>query len=390
MDFDYSDIKYYGDEDFAPAIARLLAEPTTYRIGRYLNSNTSDEQVKEYLLSFKDNGEFQINFILQIIKKLIAKSMLSLTSNGAEDIDINGDKKYVFITNHRNIVMDASILNHELHRFHPENFEATAIAIGNNLLKIPWVKDLARLNKSFVVIRDSSVQQMLENSKKLSNYMRHLIVENKSSVWIAQREGRAKDGNDLTQPGLLKMFQMSGENDFVKNYAELNIIPVAISYEHDPCIREKVREIASIENTGAYVKSPMDDFNSMYNGLMGPKGRVHLSYGKQITEDDLSEIDASLPRNEKIKRLAEIVDDFIHTNYKLWPSNYIATDLLNESTQFASHYTSEEKNKFETFADTTLADIEGNLLQNKSIFLKMYANPVKNCHKKNSDFAFNF
>jgi 1-acyl-sn-glycerol-3-phosphate acyltransferase len=390
MEIDFSDIKYYEEDDLQAALARLVEEPNLWRVCRFLNPNTSNEAAIAQISSYSSVKDFQINFILQVIKKLVAESVDQLTSNGAEHYSSDLNQKYVFITNHRNIVMDASIVNLELYNYFLNNYESTAIAIGNNLLNIPWVKDLARLNKCFVVIRDASVQQMLENSKKLSQYIRQLITENKSSVWIAQREGRTKDGNDFTQQGVLKMFQMSANEDFVENFSQLRIAPVAISYEYDPCVREKVIELATIENTGEFVKGPLDDFNSMYNGIMGYKGRIHINFGPAISEDWLKKINPDLPKNEKIKQIAEYIDDFIWTHYHLWPNNYIATDLLNQDTQFASHYSAEEKAKFIELMHKKLDGIEGNPLQHEQIFLKMFANVVKNAHRKSDQFQFKF
>jgi hypothetical protein len=391
MEEDFSDIRYYGEEDLNEVIARLLEEPTIYRIGRFVLGQVSEDDIKKELLSYKHVKAFQIDFILQIIKKIIAKSTDGLTSEGAGNYSHSTSDKYMFITNHRNIVLDASFINHELFEAYNDDFESTAIAIGNNLLGIPWVKDMARLNKSFVVIRDASVQQMLENSKKLSRYIRKLITESISSVWIAQKEGRAKDGNDFTQPGLLKMFQMSGGGNFVEDYGSLHMVPVAISYEYDPCIADKVKEQIAIENEGAYVKGPMDDFNSMYNGLMGYKGRVHLSYGPEITPEILATLDGDIPKNEKIKHLAEYIDDFIHSNYRLWPNNYIAADMINSDAQFESFYSADEKVSFENYMNEKLSPLgDENKEQQISIFLKMHAYPVRNAYKNNTDFRFNF
>ncbi len=390
MEHNYSEIRYYGEEDLKEVIERLLKEPTIYRIGRYVMGNVTDEQIKEKLRSYDNVKDFQVHFILQVIKKIIEDTVDLISSEGVDKFSRSTNDKYMFITNHRNIVLDASFLNHELHMAYGNDFESTAIAIGNNLLNIPWVKDLARLNKSFVVIRDSGVQQMLENSRNLSSYIRRLIKERISSVWIAQKEGRAKDGNDYTQPGLLKMFQMQGSNDFVKDFAELHMVPVAISYEYDPCISQKVKEQAIIENDGVYVKTPIDDFNSMYNGLMGYKGRVHLSFGDEITEDVLVKMDGNIPKNEKIKHLADYIDDFIHSHYQLWPNGFIAADLLNNKRQFEDKYTQEMKEKFLKYMDDKLNEIEGDRKQFERIFLTIHANPIKNSYKYHDKFVFDF
>lgn len=391
MEEDFSDIRYYGEDDLNEVIERLLDEPTIYRIGKFVLGQVSDEEIKNELRSFQKVIDFQVDFILEIIKKIIIKSTDGLTSDGAGKFSHSKNDKYMFITNHRNIVLDASFINHELFVAYQDDFESTAIAIGNNLLNVPWIKDMARLNKSFVVIRDASVQQMLENSKKLSRYIRKLITERVSSVWIAQREGRAKDGNDATQPGLLKMFQMSGSGNFVEDYGSLHIVPVAISYEYDPCVTEKVKERIAIENEGSYVKGPLDDFTSMYNGLMGYKGRVHLSYGEEITPEVLSKMDGQISKNEKIKHLADYIDDFIHDNYKLWSNNYIASDMINSKVQFDNFYTQEEKIAFEKYMEEKLLPFgNDNKEQQVLIFLKMHSYPVKNAYKKNTDFTFDF
>ncbi len=390
MEHNYSEIRYYGEEDLKEVVDRLLKEPTIYRIGRYVMGNVTDEQIREKLRSYDNVKDFQVHFILQVIKKIIEDTVDHISSEGVDKFSRSPNDKYMFITNHRNIVLDASFLNHELHMAYGNDFESTAIAIGNNLLNIPWVKDLARLNKSFVVIRDSGVQQMLENSRNLSSYIRRLIKERISSVWIAQKEGRAKDGNDFTQPGLLKMFQMQGSNDFVKDFAELHMVPVAISYEYDPCISQKVKEQAIIENDGVYVKTPIDDFNSMYNGLMGYKGRVHLSFGDEITEDVLAKMNGNIPKNEKIKLLADYIDKFIHSHYKLWPNGFIAADLLNNKCQFEDKYTQEMKEKFLKYMDDKLNEIEGDRKQFERIFLTIHANPIKNSYKYHDKFVFDF
>ncbi len=391
MEEEFSDIRYYGEEDLNEVIQRLLDEPTVYRIARFIFGQVSEDEVKKELRNYKTIKEFQIDFIIKIIKKIIITSTDGLTSEGVDKYSHSTSDKYMFITNHRNIVLDASFVNYELYEAYQEDFESTAIAIGNNLLGIPWVKDMARLNKSFVVIRDASVQQMLDNSKRLSKYIRKLITERISSVWIAQKEGRAKDGNDFTQQGLLKMFQMSGSGNFVEDYASLHIVPAAISYEYDPCITDKVKEQIAIENGGSYTKGPLDDFNSMYNGLMSYKGRVHISYGDEITKDVLESLDGNISKNEKIKHLADYIDNFIYSNFKLWPNNYIASDMINSKKQFESFYTSEERNKFENYMLEKLAPLgEANKDQQIYIFLKTHAYPVRNAYRNNSDFSFDF
>lgn len=388
-DIDYSDIRFYDDNDFPEVIKKLAYEPEMRRIVRFLlDGNILDEEVPSFLLSFKNIKDFQLNFIINVIKKVREVSVKEFTYSGIENVDYS--EPHLFLTNHRNIVLDASFLNLALWENNANEFKSTGIAIGDNLLTIPWVRDMARINKSFIVKRGLGVQQMLESSKKLSNYIRDLITKDQTSVWIASREGRTKDGNDITQAGLLKMFQMSSSENFVENYSELKILPVAISYEFDPCDSDKVKELVTKLNKGKFEKGPMDDFISMFNGLMGEKGRVHYEFGKEITAVDLQALDADVPKNEKIKHLADYLDDFYHQNYRLWPSNYIAADMLNENTTFSDFYSQADYDYFEDMMNNRTKRIEGDAAQIKHIYLSMFAYPVKNHFKNDDNYSFKF
>ncbi len=389
IDFDYSDIRFYDDGDYAQVIQRLAYEPEMRRVVRFLmDGNIEDKDVPPYLLSFKNVHDFQMNFIIKVIKKVQKNSIEDLTSDGLENVDPN--KAFLFLTNHRNIVLDASLINLVLYNRKLEGFKSTAIAIGDNLLTIPWVRDIARINKSFIVKRGLGVQEVLESSKKLSQYIRKLITEDNTSIWIAHREGRTKDGNDSTQAGLLKMFQMSSKDSFVENYGALRILPVAISYEFDPCDSSKVNELVTIANEGKYEKGPTDDFNSMFSGLMGEKGRVHYSFGKEITFDDLRALDDNIPKNEKIKLLADSLDHFYHKHYKLWPSNYVAADVLNGNKVFAEYYTADDRANFEEMMKSRTKRLEGDIDQLQKIYLMMFAYPVKNRFKDDDTYQFSF
>ena len=388
-DIDYSDIRFYNDDDYEKVMKELAYEPEMRRVVRFLlDGNILDEEVPPYLLNFKDINDFQLNFIINVIKKIRKTSVKEFSYGGLENVDYS--KPHLFLTNHRNIVLDAAFLNLALWENNEKDFQSTGIAIGDNLLTIPWVRDIARINKSFIVKRGLGVQQMLESSKKLSNYIRDLITKDNTSVWIASREGRTKDGNDFTQAGLLKMFQMSSQEKFVENFGELNILPVAISYEFDPCDSAKVKELVTIANEGKYEKGPLDDFNSMFNGLMGEKGRVHYQFGKEISLDELKSLDGDIPKNEKIKHLADYLDDFYHQNYKLRPSNYIATDLLNDNSVFAKHYTAEDSAYFVDMMQNRTKRIEGDVEQIKRTYLSMFAYPVKNRYKNDNQYHFDF
>lgn len=283
----------------------------------------------------------------------------------------------MFISNHRDIVLDASFLNVMLVDV---GYGMTQIAIGDNLLIRPWIETLVRLNNSFIVKRNVPVRQMLEVSKVLSAYIRHTIVDTKESIWIAQREGRAKDSDDRTQPSILKMLNMSGKGDVVSNLMELNIFPVAISYEFDPCDYLKAKEFQQKRDDPNFVKSQRDDLLSMETGILNNKGRVHFSLASPIN-DQLAQLDRTLDKNELINRIAGIIDKEIYKHYRFYPCNYVAYDMLTNTRRFSDHYGLSDKKQFEAYLQGQLDKI---VLPNKdeaflrTKILEMYTNPLKN------------
>jgi hypothetical protein len=263
---------------------------------------------------------------------------------------------------------------------HKHGFETTEIAIGSNLLIQPWIADLVKLNKSFVVNRNVTVRQMLESSKQLSNYINFALNTKKSSIWIAQREGRTKDGDDRTQQSLLKMLQMSGGKEFSSHFKNLRIVPVAISYEYEPCDAMKTLEVHLKESESGYQKTAKDDLRSMIRGMINEKGRVHFHIGKPISFmlDIIENMDES---RDKYKALADLIDYRIHKHYKLWPDNYIAFDIVNNCTDFKDKYTTEEKELFLKHMEkkiSTISDRAIDINRLNQIFFEIYANPVKN------------
>lgn len=389
MNYNYDEIRYYNDNDFKKVILELAEEPTMYRILRYYKGISDAEEAKKFLLGFKNIKEFQLSFIINLMQKIIDDSISDLSFDGLEHLEKG--KKYLFLTNHRNIVMDVATLNYVLYKHFKKDFQSTAIAIGNNLLSIPWVQHLARINKSFLVERGLNPQQMLLSSKRLSAYIRENISQGVNSVWLANREGRAKDGNDFTQAGLIKMLTMSAKGVFAENIGELHIVPVAISYENDPCDIYKVSELAAKENNIKYEKAPMEDFNSMFAGLMGQKGRVHFQFGKELTKDILLKINENAPVNMKVRNLCDYLDNFYFSHYRLFENNYIAADLLNNQHCFSHLYSQQQYDSFVTEMEEKLQQTSGDMEQNRRIFLKMTANPTKNYYSTiDSDYKFNF
>jgi len=389
MNYDYSDIKYYNDEEFRKYLPVLAEEPTMHRILSYFKPGITAQETKEFLLSFDNIADFQGRFIIHLVEKIINDSIDDLTCDGLENVDPS--KKYLFITNHRNIVLDVAGLNYVMYREFQERFRSTAIAIGDNLLTIPWVKHLARMNKSFLVERQLQPQEMLNSSKRLSQYIHDIITGGHDSVWIAHREGRTKDGNDFTQAGLIKMLAMSGEGLLSEKLGELHLLPVVISYENDPCDTMKIKELAAIQRGEKYVKGPMEDFNSMFSGLMGHKGRVHYHFGAELTREQLLKLNENIPVNQRVRNLCEYLDTFIYSNYRLYEKNYIATDILNGNSAFSHLYTRAKYDDFIAEMEEKLNTVDGDYQQNKEIFLKMFAYPVKNYYSVvDHDYTFDF
>lgn len=286
---------------------------------------------------------------------------------------VDNNVSYTFMSNHRDIILDSAILN-VLLRNHGAKY--TRPAIGSNLLINEWVTDFVKLNSCFTIERDITVREMLSSSSIRSQYIRETIEENEDSVWIAEKEGRTKNGDDRAQQSLLKMLKMSGTANFSDNFKALHLMPLSISYEWEPCDSLKTQELYT-RTVGEYIKTPEDDMNSMLTGLSTYKGRVHFHIDK-LTDSELDKLN-DLPSNgERIEALAALIDAKIHKNFKLWPNNYIAYDLLHSVNKFSSQYTPEEKARFIQIMTQKMDKLEGNISMLNNIFLEIYANPVKN------------
>jgi hypothetical protein len=254
------------------------------------------------------------------------------------------------------------------------------IAIGDNLLAAPWIKDLVRVNKSFIVERSAGVREMLMSSKRMAEYMHYVIEKKNDNVWIAQREGRAKDSDDRTQPSILKMMAMGGTGNIIERLMQLHIVPLAISYEYDPCDFLKAMEFQLKRDVEGWKKTKQDDVMSMRTGIMGYKGRIHY-HAAPCIDDFLQTLDPNMPKGELFDTIAAHIDKQIHANYMLYPCNYIAADMLAGNDNLATNYTAEDKAAFEKYLESRLAMID---IPNKDeAFLReriltMYANPAKN------------
>ena len=321
---------------------------------------------------------FQLRFMKPVVKHILRKCS-SGYSFGHSCIN-NGEERYTFISNHRDIVLDSAILDVMLYENH---FPTTCeIAIGDNLLIYPWIKKLVKLNKAFTVRRGLSPRELLESSRLMSRYMHHAIGVKRQNIWIAQREGRAKDSNDQTQESVLKMLAMGGDGSPTERLRELNIVPLTISYEYDPCDYLKAQEFQMKRDNPAYKKSKQDDLQNMKVGILGRKGHIHYEAAPCINTwlDELSE----LPRTELFAEIARRMDKQIHAGYRLYPGNYVAADLLTGGKDYSSHYTNAQKEAFEEYLKGRIALVQ---VENKDEgflrerLLTMYANPVFNKHK---------
>ena len=371
----FDPIRPFEPDELPDVFDRLLQNEQFCSVLAYLYPDVPKEALAEKMHACKDNLDFQKTFCYGFLVQLLAR-----LSKGC-DIDIaslDTDSRYTFISNHRDIVLDSALLDKLLI---DAGFNTTCeIAIGDNLLKLPWVKDLVRVNKSFIVERALSMREMLMASKRLSEYMHFVIAEKNDNVWIAQREGRAKDSNDRTQEAILKMMVMGGEGSIIDRLKQLHLVPLAISYEYDPCDYLKAAELQARRDNPCWQKGPMDDVTSMQTGIMGYKGYIHYQCADCI-DSYLDTIPADTPKTELFRLIADHIDRQIFAGYRLYPNNYVALDLLHGDSAHADHYTAEDKAQFEAYLKDQLDKIEMEGKDNAYLreqMLKMYANPAIN------------
>ena len=367
-------IRPFTPEELPAAYDRLLADPGFQAVLAYLYPGVPVEAVGEKMRQCRTSLEFQLAFCYGFLEQLLAKAAKGCDMD-AGNIDVSG--RYTFVSNHRDIVLDSALLDKLLVDV---GFSTTCeIAIGDNLLSLPWVRDLVRVNKSFIVERSLSPRQMLMASKRMSDYMHFAIAEKHENVWIAQREGRAKDSDDRTQPAILKMMAMGGEGTPAERLAQLHIVPLAISYEFDPCDYLKAKELQQRRDDKEFKKAPGDDVLSMRTGIVGFKGRIHYHCAPCI--DGFLATLSDVPKGEFFDRVAAYIDRGIHRNYRLFPSNLVALDLLEHSDAHAGDYTPEEKGFFLKYIEGQLAKIEMEHPDREFLreqMLTMYANPARN------------
>lgn len=376
--YDFTDIAPIDDALFKEKMSALVEEPGFENAVRFVLPEYDYAEFKKQLLLIENKEELQHRIMFPFLERLAKLTTTGITVDGLDKIE--SGKAYTFITNHRDIVLDASFLNLCFLRAGRRTSE---IAIGNNLLVYNWISDLVRLNKSFIVKRNLPISRALEAAMELSAYIHYAIAVKNESIWIAQREGRAKDSNDVTQESLVKMLAIGGEGEFIDRLLEINLSPVAISYEFDPNDYLKTREFLLKRLDAAYKKSQHDDLLSMETGMLQNKGRIHFSIEGSIN-DQLAGINRSLPKAVQVKEVCRVIDHAIHSRYKIYPHNFVAYDLLHETDRFQSHYTPEEKEAFKMYVASqlgkvgidNLSDLDMNFMN--QMMLTMYANPLKN------------
>ena len=367
---EFDSIRPYYDSEVPAAAERLCQSEAFLDLFKQL-FKLDKAPIIAMLKKIKTKDQFQQYLFGPIVRKLMDMTTDGVTIEGIELIDNNAS--YTFMSNHRDIILDSAILN-VLLREHGAKY--TRPAIGSNLLINDCVTDFVKLDSCFVVERDITVREMISSSSLRSQYIRETIQENEYSVWIAEKEGRTKNGDDRVQQALLKMLKISGPANFAENFKELHLMPLAISYEWEPCDALKTQELYT-RSVGEYTKTPEADMNSMITGLKDYKGRIHF-HMDQLKDAELDEIDNLPSNNDKIEALANLIDSKIHKNYKLWPNNYIAYDLLHSVNKFNKYYTPEEKENFIRVMTQKIDKLEGNVSLLNNIFLEIYANPVKN------------
>lgn len=365
----FSDIAYYPDSEVQGVLHRNRENTMFQALINYVFPDKSEQEVKEILSSCQSIQSWQTNVLRPLLQRMLKETANGFTVEGLENLDKT--QTYLYISNHRDIVLDTSLTNMALL---DADGIMSASAIGNNLVQLPFLMDFAKISRNFLVKRGLSPREMLMSSKKLSSYIHFLINENNRSVWIAQREGRAKDGNDETNPGLLKMIAMAaGKSDPVSYLGALNIVPIAMSYEYDPTDYLKVKELYLKQEGKTYEKAENEDLQHILKGVLGQKGKIYLSFGKPMTTDIAEIVNTTIPNNKKIQLLAQRISQRIQGQYHLQPSNYMAYDALYTTSEYRDKYTAADKAIF----DERLAVYDFNEAETE-IFYKIYANPVLN------------
>lgn len=379
----FEDIRPFRPDEVPEVIERLLLEPSFFEMMRYVYPNLGKDDIEEMMRSITTVDQFQEEISAPAFKVIAQMTTSGLTFSNMDVIE--PDKAYLFLSNHRDIILDSALLNVSLLE---KGLQTTQIAIGDNLLQNQVIRDVVRLNKSFIVHRNLHPKEMLAASKRLSNYIHKTIREDHTSIWLAHKEGRSKDGDDRTASGLLKMLVSSVDDSIHEALTKLNIVPMVVSYEYDPCDIFKAHELLARRENEVYEKRPGEDYRSALKGITGHKGRVNIAIGN-VLRTSLERLPADVSKNEQFRLLSQEIDRRMHLRYRLWPTNYIAHDLLTGTREFNSEYTGIQKVAFRNYLRGRVLQLtlnhKGGILKRerymraaREVMLQMYANPVIN------------
>lgn len=369
---EFTDISPYTDAEAVEALGKLADHPAVVEVSKAIFPDKEPEFLRKILKSVKSIDEFQVLVMNKAVEWVLSTTAHNFSYDGIGNLKkING--KFLAMSNHRDIILDPAITQVVLYR---NAIPMTEIAVGSNLLTNKYIEYLIRSNRMIKVIRGINARQLYLSSQVLSKYIRECITSGRSSIWIAQREGRAKDGIDTTEQGLLKMLDMSGTADFTTNFEELNIVPLSISYEYEPCDILKARE-RLISRTQKYVKGSREDLISIMTGIEQQKGNIHLNIGSPLTHDEI-EAASCCNKNDRYQAIRHAVDVRIIEGYKLWKTNYIGYDMVNHTFKYRDKYTPEDVAQFTDYVEHQLDKVEKSLCRAdlRDIFLRIYANPV--------------
>ncbi|WPO92429.1 1-acyl-sn-glycerol-3-phosphate acyltransferase [Chryseobacterium sp. HR92] len=367
----FDEIRYFYDQEVNERLQSIARDPMMKALMNFTFPDTDEQVWLEQFKNVHSISDFQHQFVAYAVRQILAKSSDGLTTSGFDKLDKN--TPYLFISNHRDIVLDTSLLNLVLLE---GGYIMTASAIGDNLVRKKFLNVLAKLNRNFLVQRGLSLREQLTSSQTMSEYIKEQLHQGNRSVWIAQREGRTKNGNDSTQQGVLKMLAMAaGDQSLIDYFKTLKIVPISISYEYDPTDSLKMPQLLAQHRDEEYIKGKNEDFTNIISGILGQKKRIHLHAG-DVLDTELNEIAATIDnKNKQLQAIAQVIDRSIISNYKLWPTKYIAYDLLHNTNTYASEYTEQEKQLFTRRLEMRIDPSDP---VSKEYFLAMYANPLVN------------
>lgn len=369
---EFVDICPYNDDEAAAALHQVANHPYIAAGSKFIFPNEEPDFLTKLLLQVNSINDFQVMVMHKLVERVIATTIKTFSYDGISNVS-NLGRKYLAMSNHRDIIFDPAITQLVLFR---NGLELTQIAVGSNLITNDFIEALMRSNRMVKVVRGITSRELYLSSQQLSKYIRATITSGTSSIWLAQRQGRTKDGLDLTEQGLLKMLDMSGTKSFDENFLELTIVPHSISYEYEPCDIFKARE-RLISRRGKYVKAPGEDWQSIIYGINQWKGNVHLNIGKPLTKEELA-LAAMCDKNDRYQYIRHFVDHRVIEGYRLWKTNFIAYDLRNHSYTYNDRYTQEDKEEFISYMEKQLDCVEKELNRDelRQIFLEIYANPI--------------